>query len=65
MAEKPGTDVELLEGIDEYRWDFRDPAEHVFKTERGLSEDVVRQISAQKEEPKWMLEFRLKGAKTL
>ena len=27
---------------------------------KGLSEDVVRQISALKEEPEWMLEYRLK-----
>ena len=28
---------------------------------RGLSEDVVRAISAKKREPEWMLEFRLKA----
>jgi len=28
---------------------------------RGLSEDVVRVISAKKQEPAWMLEWRLKG----
>lgn len=28
---------------------------------KGLSEDVVRMISAKKEEPEWMLEFRLKA----
>ena len=27
----------------------------------GLSEDVVRLISAKKNEPEWMLEFRLKA----
>ena len=30
---------------------------------KGLSEDVVRTISAKKEEPEWMLEFRLKAFK--
>jgi Fe-S cluster assembly protein SufB len=29
--------------------------------EKGLSEDVVRFISAKKEEPEWMLEWRLKA----
>nr|HPR61933.1 Fe-S cluster assembly protein SufB [Prolixibacteraceae bacterium] len=29
--------------------------------EKGLNEDVVRLISAKKEEPEWMLEFRLKA----
>jgi Fe-S cluster assembly protein SufB len=31
------------------------------KIPKGLSEDVVRLISAKKEEPEWMLEFRLKA----
>ena len=57
------SDVELLEGLDEYKWDFRDPSTHVFQTGRGLNEEVVRQISAQKQEPEWMLEFRLKALK--
>jgi Fe-S cluster assembly protein SufB len=56
-------DKELLTGIDDYRWDFRDPDTHVFKSERGLSEAVVRQISEKKNEPEWMLEFRLKALK--
>jgi Fe-S cluster assembly protein SufB len=57
------SDVELLEGLDEYKWDFRDPSTHVFQTGKGLNEEVVRQISAQKQEPEWMLEFRLKALK--
>lgn len=28
---------------------------------RGLNEEVVRLISAKKEEPEWLLEFRLKA----
>jgi len=57
------SDVELLDGLDEYRWDFRDPSTHVFQTGKGLNEEVVRQISAQKMEPEWMLNFRLKALK--
>jgi Fe-S cluster assembly protein SufB len=48
-------------GLDEYKYHFVDEEKHVFRTQPGLSEEVVRQISAQKEEPEWMLEFRLKG----
>ena len=48
-------------GLDEYKYDFVDEEKHVFRTQQGLSEEVVRQISAQKEEPEWMLEFRLKA----
>jgi len=48
-------------GLDEYKYNFVDAEKHVFRTQPGLNEEVVRQISAQKGEPEWMLEFRLKG----
>jgi len=48
-------------GLDEYKYDFVDEEKHVFRTQPGLSEEVVRQISAQKGEPEWMLQFRLKA----
>ena len=57
------SDVDIFEGLDEYKWGFRDPATHVFKTRKGLDEEIVRQISEQKEEPEWMLDFRLKALK--
>jgi len=50
-------------GLDEYKYGFVDEEKHVFRTQPGLSEEVVRQISAQKGEPEWMLEFRLKALK--
>ena len=48
-------------GLDEYKYDFVTETEPVFRAEKGLSEEVVRQISAHKEEPEWMLEYRLKA----
>jgi Fe-S cluster assembly protein SufB len=56
---------ELVEslGLDEYKYDFQDEEKHVFRTQPGLSEEIVRQISAQKDEPEWMLDFRLKALK--
>jgi len=48
-------------GLDEYKYGFVDEEKHVYRTQRGLSEDVVRQISKQKDEPEWMLDFRLKA----
>ncbi|MGI9037976.1 MAG: Fe-S cluster assembly protein SufB [Gemmatimonadota bacterium] len=48
-------------GLDEYKYDFRTEDKPVFKAQKGLSEEVVRQISAHKDEPEWMLEFRLKA----
>jgi len=38
-------------GLDEYKYDFVTEAEPVYRAQKGLSEDVVRQISAHKEEP--------------
>jgi len=54
-------DAQILEGIGEYRYGFRDPSTFVFKTPKGLSREVVEMISAKKGEPKWMLEFRLRA----
>jgi Fe-S cluster assembly protein SufB len=48
-------------GLEEYKYGFRTEYESVFVAQPGLSEDVVRQISAHKGEPEWMLEFRLKA----
>jgi len=48
-------------GLDEYKYHFITRDKPVFKSRKGLSEEVVRQISAHKEEPEWMLEFRLRA----
>ena len=44
-------------------YDFIDEDVSVFKTPKGLNEDIVREISRIKNEPEWMLEFRLKCLK--
>ncbi len=55
-------DAELLEGLgEENQYDFHTPEHYVFKARKGLDEDIIRQISAIKGEPKWMLEYRLKA----
>lgn len=44
----------------EYKYGFTSDIEmDVF--EKGLNEDVVRRISAKKDEPQWLLEYRLKA----
>jgi Fe-S cluster assembly protein SufB len=55
------SDEKLLESIGEYQYGFQDPETYVFKSRKGLDEEIVRQISAMKGEPEWMLEFRLKA----
>lgn len=44
-------------------YDFKDEDVSVFKTPKGLNEEIVREISAIKKEPEWMLEYRLKSLK--
>ena len=61
MGNTPETD--LLGNIGEYQFGFSDPDTSVFKSRKGLDEKVVRQISAMKGEPNWMLAFRLKALK--
>lgn len=43
-----------------YKYGFHDNIKPKFSTGRGLTEEVVRKISAEKHEPKWMLDYRLK-----
>ncbi len=50
-----------LEGLDRYQYGWADPDRAGANSKRGLNEDVVRDISAKKNEPAWMLDLRLKG----
>ena len=52
---------ETIDDLQVEKYDFITEAEPVFRAQKGLSEEVVRQISAHKEEPEWMLDFRLKA----
>ena len=45
----------------DYKYGFHDSEVADFATEPGIDENVVRQISALKNEPEWMLDLRLKG----
>ncbi len=47
--------------IGDYKFGFAFPDKSVFKTERGLTPEVVAAISRHKNEPDWMLEFRLRS----
>jgi Fe-S cluster assembly protein SufB len=52
-----------LEGIGRYQFGWSDSDTAGATAKRGLSEEVVRDISAKKSEPQWMLDMRLKGLK--
>lgn len=45
----------------EYKYGFRDKDVSVFRAEKGLSPEIVKQISKIKGEPQWMLDYRLKA----
>ena len=57
------TTQEQLEGLGTYRFGWSDSDAAGASARRGLSEEVVRDISARKNEPEWMLDMRLKGLK--
>jgi Fe-S cluster assembly protein SufB len=52
-----------LEGLERYKFGWADSDVAGESARRGLSEEVVRDISALKDEPEWMLDLRLKGLK--
>jgi Fe-S cluster assembly protein SufB len=52
-----------LEGLGRYEYGWADPDVAGAGAKRGLSEEVVRDISTKKDEPEWMLDLRLKGLK--
>jgi Fe-S cluster assembly protein SufB len=55
------TDRPELEGLGNYKFGWSDSDAAGSAAKRGLSEEVVRNISALKSEPEWMLDLRLKG----
>ena len=58
MAEKKKT---YVEDIERTLYDIRNEDHSIYKTEQGLSEEVVLDISKRKHDPAWMRDFRLKS----
>lgn len=50
-----------LEGLGNYEFGWSDKSDAGANARRGINEDVVRDISSKKDEPKWMLDLRLKS----
>jgi Fe-S cluster assembly protein SufB len=57
----PAAPAEALDVRRSYaqRWGWHDPETYVFKPKKGLSREVVEEISWMKSEPEWMRTFRL------
>lgn len=55
--------VKQAPDVGDYKYGFHDKDVSIFRSDRGLTEEIVREISKMKEEPEWMLDFRLKSLK--
>ena len=60
MATKNAEAAAVAKDLETYEWGFSSDIEQEFAP-KGLNEDIVRFISAKKNEPEWMLDWRLKA----
>src|SRR6266699_5319610 len=63
MTEQIVSQAEHLASLGRYEYGWADSDLAGAEAKRGLNEEVVRDISAKKNEPAWMLDLRLKGLK--
>lgn len=63
MAVPKSTKELVSKTLDQYKFGFTTNLKAIYKSPKGLSEEIVRQISAKKNEPEWMLNYRLKALK--
>ena len=63
MAEEKFTPKKktYVEDIERTLYDIKDADHSVYKTQSGLTEEIIRDISKRKNDPQWMLDFRLKS----
>ena len=54
----------IVEDIDRSLYDFRFEQKDAYRVHEGLTADIVRQISQEKNDPQWMTDFRLKSLET-
>ena len=53
-----------VDEINRNLYDIKDKDNYEFKIKKGLNKEIVEEISKKKNEPKWMLEIRLKALET-
>ncbi len=61
MAIPTKTKKLITETLSNYKFGFKTNTKSVYKAPRGLSQETVKTISKRKNEPDWMLQFRLKA----
>lgn len=47
--------------VDREIYDIKDEVKYKYKTDHGLTPEIIREISREKKEPQWMTDFRLKS----
>ena len=55
------TDAKVAVDLGKYKLGWSDEEDYVYKPQRGLNEDIIREMSMMKKEPDWMLNFRLRS----
>jgi Fe-S cluster assembly protein SufB len=61
MSTELARDAAIQEIGNDYKYGFRDEEDYIFKSGRGLTKELVTKISTMKNEPEWMLKFRLRA----
>jgi Fe-S cluster assembly protein SufB len=62
MTKEPTMATDTKIPLGEYQYGFHDPTDkYTFKSSKGLNEQIVRSISAMKNEPAWMTDFRVEA----
>ncbi|HCW73064.1 MAG TPA: Fe-S cluster assembly protein SufB, partial [Clostridiaceae bacterium] len=50
-----------IDDLDRGVYDIKNDFNYDYKSQSGLTEEIVREISEKKNEPEWMLKFRLES----
>ncbi|MFL0252229.1 Fe-S cluster assembly protein SufB [Clostridium neuense] len=53
-----------IEDLERGVYDIKNEDRYSYKVNKGLTEDTIKKISKEKDEPQWMLDFRLKSLET-
>lgn len=61
MAVPSQTQEVVKKTVGDYKYGFNTITNSVYKAKKGLTKEIVIEISRRKNEPKWMLEYRLKA----
>ena len=61
MAVPKKTRKAIATAVGDYKFGFKTESKSIYKAPKGLTKELVQKISQIKNEPKWMLDFRLKS----